>query len=86
MSLVCGCVCSGNQTSQSFAVIRNDNFTTVCGGGDQISEMIFGFVDVDFVNQDGDILGRVRTVVNKARAGFKATRARLLLRCFIAAG
>jgi len=68
--LVCGCVCSGNQTSQSFAVIGNDNFTTLCGGGDQISEMIFGFVDVDFMNQADDILGRGRKAVNESPRGF----------------
>ena len=92
MSLVCGYVCSGNQTSQSLAVISNDDFTALGRRGDQIGEMIFGFVDVYFVNQGDDILGRWRKAVNEkpaqdirsvntSRAGYP-----FLLRHFIAAG
>jgi len=58
MSLIRGCVCGRNQASQSLTVIGDDDFTTLCGCSDQISEMIFGLVDVYFVNQADDILGR----------------------------
>ena len=92
MSLVCGYICSGNQTSQSLAVISNDDFTALGRRGDQIGKMIFGFVDVYFVNQGDDILGRWRKAVNEKPAQDIPNRehiragCRLLLRHFIAAG
>ena len=58
MSLIGGCICSGNQTSQCFAVFGNENFATLRGSGDQVGEMILGVFDVDFVNQADEMLSR----------------------------
>ena len=58
MSLIRGCICSGYQSSQRLAIISDNNFTALCCRSDQVGEMIFGFINVDFVNQAADILGR----------------------------
>lgn len=70
MCLVSSRVCSGNQTSQSLAVISDDNLTAFHRRGNQIREVIFGLVDVDFVNQDRDILGCEREAVNESPREF----------------